>query len=197
MDTININTLNGNITFTTLKKGMADLKKDGGVIRGRHKVAVTLRSNLDHKDLAGLDLIRLKNADLNALRLKAEKKLGTIADDDWEDALRGTLPRKKGLIISLHESSLGDNEDNKHLEAYEPHPCGVSGVVIHKTTGEIHIRGIIVKEEILEADPLGDARKVDSGLHVRIKNFISKEMDLHSSKWRQYALPASVEIVVG
>lgn len=194
MQNIAINNASNIITFNTTKKGGADLKKDGGTHRGRHKVQVEVLVGTDHKTIAALDLIRIKGCEESLLRQQVAEKVGEFTNDDWEDALRGTQPRKKGLIISLQQSAVGDNPEDKHLDAYEAHPCGVSGVVVHKTTGEVHIRGIVVSEKIIEADPMGDARKVENGLHVKIKNTISKTLGLTTGKWRQYSLPSDVVI---
>tara|TARA_Y100001970_G_C14027740_1_gene746974 strand:+ start:209 stop:811 length:603 start_codon:yes stop_codon:yes gene_type:complete len=175
--------------FTTTKAGRKDKKSEGGTVRGRHTVAVELYVGSDHKTIAGLDLIRLESIDRDVLRDKIESTGLTFTQQEFDLALDGDQPRKKGLITSLRESSTGTNTDNKHLNAYSNHPCGVRGVVIHDDTGNIHIKGIIVSEKVLIEDPNGNARKVKSGTHVQLKNAISKELDLTTRKWRQYRLP--------
>jgi len=194
MDNLTFNAHSTIVKFTTTKKGTPDLKVEGGQVRGKHKVVVTLMVGVDHKVVAALDLLRVKGADLSALRRDIESEMGELTDSDWGDALHGTLPRKKGLLIALQQSACGENESVGHLNAYEAHPIGVSGVVRHKATGETHVRGLVVSETILEADPLGDSRQVESGVHVNIKNRIVKNLGLATGKWRQYTLPADVTL---
>ena len=98
------------------------------------------------------------------------------------------------MLTALRQSATGSNADNKHMDAYSDHPCGVKGVSIHDGTGDVHVRGIIIGEKVISADPNGDARKTKSGLHVQLKNAISSELDLTSRKWRQYKLPASATV---
>ena len=117
-----------------------------------------------------------------------------FTDLDFNLALEGDLPRKKGVLTALRQSATGTNADNKHLDAYSDHPCGVRGVSIHDGTGDVHVRGIIIGEKIISADPNGNARKTKSGLHVQLKNAISKELDLTTRKWRQYKLPADATV---
>lgn len=187
-------TANTSITFTTTKSGRADLKKDGGTIRGRHTVEVQMLVGTDHKTIAGLDLAKVETADRDALKVALENRGLVFTDQDFDLALDGDLPRKKGLLTALRQSATGSNADNKHLEAYSDHPCGVRGVSIHDGTGDVHIKGIIIGEKIISADPNGDARKTKSGLHVQLKNAISSELDLTTRKWRQYKLPASAVV---
>jgi hypothetical protein len=187
-------TPNTNITFTTTKSGRADLKKDGGTVRGRHTVEVSMTVGIDHKTIAALDVAKVEGADRDTLKVALENRGLVFTDQDFTLALDGDQPRKKGLLTALRQSATGTNTDNKHLEAYSEHPCGVRGVSIHDGTGDVHIKGIIIGEKIISADPNGDARKTKSGLHVQLKNAISKELDLTSRKWRQYKLPASAVV---
>lgn len=184
-------TPNTNITFTTTKRGKPDLKKDGGTVRGRHTVEVSMTVGIDHKTIAALDVAKVEGADQDTLKVALENRGLVFTDQDFDLAINGDQPRKKGLLTALRQSATGTNTDNKHLEAYSDHPCGVRGVSIHDGTGDVHIKGIIIGEKIISADPNGDARKTNSGLHVQLKNAISKELDLTSRKWRQYKLPAS------
>lgn len=187
-------TANTTLTFTTTKSGRADLKKDGGVIRGRHMVEVSMVVGTDHKTIAGLDLAKIETADLGAIKTSLVNKGLVFTDQDFDLAMYGNQPRKKGLWTSLSQSATGSNYDNKHLEAYSDHPCGVKGVSIHDGTGDVHIKGIITKEKIIMADPNGKARKVNNGKHTILKNAISSELDLTSRKWRQYKLPTNAMI---
>lgn len=187
-------TNNTSITFTTTKSGKADLKKDGGTIRGRHTVEVQMLVGTDHKTIAAMDMVKVESTDRAKLKTALEGRGLVFTDLDFTLALDGDQPRKKGLLTALRESATGTNEDNKHLEAYSDHPCGVRGVSIHDGTGDVHIKGIIIGEKVITADPNGDARKVANGLHVQLKNAISKELDLTTRKWRQYKLPASAVV---
>jgi hypothetical protein len=187
-------TNNTPITFTTTKSGRADLKKDGGTVRGRHTVEVSMLVGTDHKTIAALDVAKVEGADRDTLKTALENRGLVFTDHDLSLALYGDLPRKKGLLTALRQSATGTNTDNKHLDAYSDHPCGVRGVSIHDGTGDVHIKGIIIGEKIISADPNGDARKTKSGLHVQLKNAISSELDLTSRKWRQYKLPASAVV---
>lgn len=182
------------ITFTTPKTGKPDLKRDGGTIRGRHTVEVQMLIGVDHRTIAGLDVAKIEGADLDKLKIALEGRGLVFTDLDFELALRGDQPRKKGLLTSLRQSATGTNEDNKHLEAYSDHPCGVKGVTIHDGTGDVHVKGIVISEKVVIRDPNGDARKTNSGLHVQLKNAISSELDLTTRKWRQYKLPASATV---
>tara|TARA_B100001029_G_C15052287_1_gene451694 strand:+ start:1800 stop:2429 length:630 start_codon:yes stop_codon:yes gene_type:complete len=185
---------NTKLTFTTTKKGRPDLKADGGTIRGRHTVQVDMLVGTDHKTIAGLDLVKVETADRTKLKTALESRGLVFTDLDFNLALEGDLPRKKGVLTALRQSATGTNADNKHLDAYSDHPCGVRGVSIHDGTGDVHVRGIIIGEKIISADPNGNARKTKSGLHVQLKNAISKELDLTSRKWRQYKLPADATV---
>lgn len=185
---------NTTLTFTTTKSGKPDLKKDGGTVRGRHTVQVEMLVGTDHKTIAGLDLAKVETADRAKLKTALENRGLVFTDLDFTLALDGDQPRKKGLLTALRESATGTNTDNAHLEAYSDHPCGVKGVTIHDGTGDVHIKGIIINEKVIMADPNGDARKTANGLHVQLKNAISSELDLTSRKWRQYKLPASAVV---
>ena len=187
-------TPNTSITFTTTKSGKADLKKDGGVVRGRHIVQVEMLVGSDHKTIAAMDMIKVESADRSKLKTALEIRGIQFTDLDFDLAMDGDQPRKKGLLTALRQSATGSNTDNKHLEAYSDHPAGVKGVSIHDGTGDVHVRGIIINEKVLTEDPNGSARKTKSGLHVQLKNAISSELDLTSRKWRQYKLPASATV---
>jgi len=184
-------TPNTSITFTTTKSGKADLKKDGGVVRGRHTVQVEMLVGTDHRTIAAMDMIKVESADRSKLKTALESRGLVFTDLDFDLALDGDQPRKKGVLTALKQSATGSNTDNSHLEAYSDHPAGVKGVSIHDGTGDVHIKGIIINEKVLIADPNGDARKTKSGLHVQLKNAISSELDLTSRKWRQYKLPST------
>ena len=187
-------TNNTKLTFTTTKSGKADLKKDGGTVRGRHTVMVDMLVGTDHKTIAGLDLLKVELADRTELKAALKCSGLKFTDLDFNLALEGDQPRKKGVLTALRQSATGSNADNKHMDAYSDHPCGVKGVSIHDGTGDVHVRGIIIGEKVISADPNGDARKTKSGLHVQLKNAISSELDLTSRKWRQYKLPASATV---
>jgi len=185
---------NPTIVFNTTKSGRPDFKKDGGTVRGRHMVEVSITVGVDHKTIASLDLAKVESADREALKKAITDRGLVFTDQDFDLAMDGEQPRKKGLLTSLRQSATNTNEDNKHLEAYSSHPSGVKGVVIHDGTGDVHIKGIVVGEKVIMRDPNGDARKVASGIHVKLKNAISKELDLTSRKWRQYKLPTNSTI---
>ena len=187
-------TPNTTLTFTTTKSGRADLKKDGGTVRGRHTVEVQMLVGTDHKTIAAMDVVKIESCNRGDLMDRLEHRGLVFTEQDFTLALDGDQPRKKGLLTALRQSATGSNTDNKHLEAYSDHPCGVRGVSIHDGTGDVHIKGIIIGEKVISADPNGDARKTKSGLHVQLKNAISKELDLTSRKWRQYKLPASAVV---
>ncbi len=187
-------TNNTTLTFTTTKSGKADLKSDGGTVRGRHTVEVQMLVGTDHRTIAAMDMIKVESADRSKLKTAIESRGIKFTDLDFDLALEGDQPRKKGVLTALRQSAVGSNSNNKHLEAYSDHPAGVKGVSIHDGTGDVHVRGIIIGERVISADPNGDARKTQSGLHVQLKNAISKELDLTSRKWRQYKLPASATV---
>ena len=187
-------TSNTTLSFTTTKSGKADLKKDGGTIRGRHTVKVSMVVGVDHKTIAGMDAMKIETCDRDKLKAAIEARGIQFTDLYFNLAMDGDQPRKKGILTSLKESSQGANTNNAHLDAYSDHPCGVKGVSIHDASGDVHIRGIIVNEEILVEDPNGNARKTKSGLHVQLKNAISSELDLTTRKWRQYKLPADAVV---
>ena len=188
---LNDNTI---ISFTTQRVGKADLKKDGGTIRGRHTVQVTMLVGSDHKTLAAMDVLKIESCNRCDLMDRLEHRGLVFTEQDFTLALEGDQPRKKGLLTALRQSATGMNTDSKHLEAYSDHPCGVAGVTIHDGTGDVHVKGIIIGEKVITRDPNGDARKTNSGLHVQLKNAISSELDLTTRKWRQYKLPASATV---
>ena len=187
-------TNNSTITFTTTKSGKADLKKDGGTIRGRHTVEVSMTVCIDHKTIAAVDVAKVESCDRAALKDALNDRGLIFTDLDFELALDGDQPRKKGLLTALRQSAQGSNTDNKHLEAYSDHPSGVRGVTIHDGTGDVHIKGLLISEKIVTSDPNGDARKTAGGIHTQLKNAMSSELDLLSRKWRQYKLPSNAII---
>lgn len=187
MSQVSIN--NNLITFNTIKSGRPDLKKDGGLIRGRHSVEVKMVLGSDHQTLTALDLAKLQSADLTSLRATISERLGApLADDDWDNAINGNSPRKMGLKTSMI-NTLEGTSDTRHLDAYTPHPNGVKGVFIHDGSGAVYVKGIVISEEITAQDPNGNARKVAKTLHTKIKDAIAKELDFQTAKWRQYKLP--------
>ena len=179
--------------FTTTKSGRKDLKKDGGTHRGRHTVRVVMDLGQNFRAHCAQDIEKIKSADLEGLKDKLVSRGLVFTEQDFETALEGTESRKKGLLTALRQSANGENTDNKHLNAYVPYNSDLKGLTVHEATGNTHVRGLVVSEEIVSRDENGNARKVNSGIHVQIKNAISSELDLNYNKWRQYKLsPSSV-----
>lgn len=179
------------ISFTTQKVGKKDLKKDGGTHRGRHTVKVMMLVGTDYKTVASLDYTKAMMADPN-MSDYMEKVREANPDFEFDDyAFRSVWD---DVIISLQDTVYDEQKRNKHLEAYESHPCGIRGVMVHKENGGVYLSGIQVKEEMVEEDPNGDARKLPRTEKARLKREIQKLLELMTGKWRQYKLPAGITI---
>lgn len=181
------------ISFTTQRVGKKDLKKDGGTHRGRHTVRVTMLVGSDYKTVSSLDWTKAMMADAN--KYDYMEKIKERNPDLEFDKLDFCLAWED-VIIGVQDTATGEVEDkrNKHLEAYEPHPCGIRGVMVHKETGDVYLTGIQVKEEIVEEDPNGDARQSPRKKKAQLKREVQKVLELMTGKWRQYKLPKGVTI---
>lgn len=179
------------ISFTTQRVGKKDLKKDGGTHRGRHTVRVTMLVGSDYKTVSSLDWTKAMMADPNMNDYMAKVR---EANPDFEFKDWRFKSAWEDVIISLQDTAHGEEKRNKHLEAYEPHPCGIRGVMVHKENGGVYLTGIQVKEEIIEEDPNGDARQLPRTEDARLKREIQKVLELMTGKWRQYKLPAGITI---
>ena len=179
-----------NITFTTVKKGKADLKKDGGTVRGRHIVRVTMMVGNDYKTIAGLDLNKMKSSSYIDHYESVKEKTGL----DFSTLDFGCAWRSRSLLEGLEQSHEGENDYSTHLETYNPHPSGVRGVLIHKETGNLYIMGVVVEEEIIQHDPKGNARKTKGSERGAIVKGIQEELGLLSGKWKMYQLPKDTTI---
>ena len=189
---MNLDIENGTIvTFHTQRVGKKDLKKDGGVHRGRHHVKVTMLVGTDYKTVAGIDFMKLYEKDPNDYYEKF-KSMDIV--EDLDQLGFSCAWHSRSLYEGLYESSRGENTYNKHFDVYDPHPCGVRGVLVHKETGGIYIMGVLINEEIVEEDPNGDARKSTYSKERKIVRAIQKEFGLVSGKWRSYKLPAGTTI---
>ena len=178
------------ITFTTVKKGKADLKKDGGTVRGRHIVRVTMMVGNDYKTIAGLDLNKMKSSSYIDHYESVKEKTGL----DFSTLDFGFAWRSRSLLEGLEQSSQGENDYSTHLKTYNPHPSGVRGVLIHKETGNLYIMGVVVEEKIIQHDPKGNARKTKGSTRGAIVKGIQEELGLHSGKWRMYQLAKDTTI---
>jgi hypothetical protein len=179
------------ISFTTQRVGKKDLKKDGGTHRGRHTVRVTMLVGSDYKTVSSLDWTKAMMADAN--KFDYMEKIKERNPDLEFDKLNFRIAWDD-VIISLQDTAHGEEKRNKHLEAYEPHPCGIRGVMVHKETGDVYLTGIQVKEEIVEEDPNGDARQLPRTRDAQLKREVQKVLELMTGKWRQYKLPKGITI---
>ena len=179
-----------NITFTTVKKGKADLKKDGGTVRGRHIVRVTMMVGNDYKAIAGLDLYKMRSSSYMDHYESVRERTGL----DFSTLDFGCAWRSRSLLEGLEQSHEGDNDYSTHLETYNPHPSGVRGVLVHKETGNLYIMGIVVEEKIVQHDPKGNARKTKGSERGAIVKGIQEELGLLSGKWRMHRLPKDTKI---
>jgi hypothetical protein len=181
------------ISFNTQRVGKKDAKKDGGVHRGRHTVRVTMLVGADYQTVSSLDWTKSMMADPNKYDYMEKIK---DRNPDFEFDKLSFSVAWDDVIISLQDTAHGEVEDkrNKHLEAYEPHPCGIRGVMVHKENGGVYLTGILVKEEILERDPNGDQKLSKRSPKSQLKREIQKELDLMTGKWRQYKLPIGTTI---
>ena len=179
------------ISFVTQKVGKKDLKKDGGTHRGRHTVRVMMLVGSDYQTVASLDWAKamMEDPKMNEYMEKLREKDPEFEFSDWN--FRSAW---EDVIISVQDTAHGEPKRNKHLEAYEPHPCGIRGVMVHKDNGGVYLTGIQIKEEMVEEDPNGDARQLPRTKEARLKREIQKALDLMTGKWRQYKLPAGVTI---
>lgn len=158
---------------------------------GADRVKATLTYVGDYNALIAEDVSKLISVKLNDLKSELTEKVDfTFTDQDLEDALRGDVRGRKGLLTSLTQTAQSANPDNTHLEAYEPHPSGWGK--IHTETGEYHIAGLLTDYEVIERDP-ERPDPVNSGVVVKLKSAISKHLDLQTAKWRQFKIaPESV-----
>jgi len=179
-----------NITFTTVKKGKADLKKDGGTVRGRHIVRVTMMVGNDYKTIAGLDLNKMQASYYMDHYDSVREKTGL----DFSTLDFGCAWKSRSLLEGLEQSFNGENDYSTHLETYNSHPSGVRGVLIHKETGNLYIMGVVLEEEIIQHDPKGNARKTKGSERGAIVKGIQEELGLLSGKWRMYQLPKDTTI---
>ncbi len=179
-----------NITFTTVKKGKADLKKDGGTVRGRHIVRVTMMVGNDYKTIAGLDLNKMQASYYMDHYDSVREKTGL----DFSTLDFGCAWKSRSLLEGLEQSFNSENDYSTHLETYNPHPSGVRGVLIHKETGNLYIMGVVVEEEIIQHDPRGNARKKKGSDRGIIVKGIQEELGLLSGKWKMYQLPKDTTI---
>lgn len=195
-----VNTTLKTASFTTTKSGKKLSKKAAtaqnlpeGTRVGQDVVSVKLSHVNSYNDLIVADLAKLKAVDAQALfSALAEIADFDFTDADLSDALNGDVRGRKGIITSLTQTLNNENPDNEHLDVYEPHPSGWGK--IHTQTLEIHISGIISEYAVLERDENRPA-PVNSGVIVKLKNLISKHLDLSTSKWRQFKLPENAEII--
>lgn len=186
--TLKDNTL---IHFETKRVGKADLKKDGGTHRGRHTVRVTMLIGSDYSTVASLDYAKAVMADKNK-DMYREMIRERNPDFEFRDGRFNVV--WGDVISSLQDTAHGIEKRNHSLEAYDEHPCGISGVLVHRETGDIYISGIQVKEEIIERDPNGDARQNKRTPKALLKSEIKKVLELMTGKWRQYKLPSDCKI---
>lgn len=185
------------ISFTTQRVGRADLKRDGGVHRGRHTVKVTMLVGPEYKTIAGMDYAKAITADHSKVKDTIRSGGLDFKDYEYEILLHGTNSNrrnKRGILESLQESSQGENRFSTHEETYRPHPSGIRGVSVHKENEGVYISGLLISEEIVEKDPNGDARKDKPTENSLLKKAIKEELGLMSAKWRQYKLPAGITI---
>lgn len=179
-----------NITFTTVKKGKADLKKDGGTVRGRHIVRVTMMVGNDYKTIAGLDLNKMKSSFYMDHYESVKEKTGL----DFSTLDFGSAWMSRSLLEGLEQSHEGENDYSTHLETYNPHPSGVRGILVHKETGNLYIMGVVIEEEVVQHDPRGNARKTKGSDRGIIVKGIQEELGLLTGKWRMYQLPKDTKI---
>jgi hypothetical protein len=179
-----------NITFTTVKKGKADLKKDGGTVRGRHIVRVTMMVGNDYKTIAGIDLNKMKSSSYMDHYESVKERTGL----DFSTLDFGCAWMSRSLREGLEQSHNGENDYSSYLETYNPHPSGVRGVLVHKETGNLYIMGVVVEEKIIQHDPKGNARETKKSKNATIVRGIKEELGLLSGKWRMYELAKDTTI---
>jgi hypothetical protein len=167
------------ITFKTVKTGKPDLKKDGGQVRGRHAVAVTL-SQESYREALERDLQRLASADLTAIKDAVMALIEGATESAWDQAMFG-LGSKKGLLISLNKAYFAPAKETK----YTSHPED-SRLLVCANTQETYLRGRFVSEEVIVRDPMGDARKAKKTMHTQIKDAVARTLGFESVLWRTY-----------
>ena len=188
---MNLEIENGTIiTFHTQRVGKKDLVRDGGTHRGRHTVKVTMLVGTDYKTVAGIDFYKMYEKEPKDYAEAIKERTGL----EFSDLDLRCAWYSRSLYDGLYESSRGENNLGKHLNAYEPHPCGIRGVMVHKENGGVYLSGVLVSEEIIERDPNGDVNKREDTLERKLIKAVQKELGLISGKWRSYKLPAGVTI---
>ena len=167
------------LTFRTVKSGKPDLKKDGGQVRGRHCVEVTL-SQESYRDALERDHVRLVSADLSALKAEVMALVEGATEEAWTQAMFGTGSRK-GLLISLNKSYFAPAKETK----YTSHPED-ERLLVCANTQETYARGKFVSEEVIVRDPMGDARKAKQSTHTLLKDAVARTLGFESVLWRTY-----------
>jgi hypothetical protein len=140
---------------------------------------VEIRLDNDYKsdcvnDLARLDTFLDKvSLDVAVTLVKKEGIKATASDVN--DAIFGETFGRKGLRVSLMQSSLGENKDKIAEEQMEVHP-NVHGLLRDKNTGKMYINGKLMSGQI-------EMGFIPKGVVSRVKDLIKSKLGLECGKW--------------
>jgi len=145
----------------------------------KNSVCVEIRLDNDYKtdcasDLARLDTF-LDKVSLDVAVALVNKEIKATASD-VNDAIFGEMVGRKGLRVSLYQSSLGVNKDKIAEDHMEAHPSVGNGVLRDKNTGKMYINGKLMS---------GSLEKVftPKGVVNRVKDLIKSKLGLECGKW--------------
>jgi len=145
----------------------------------KHKSDLVVRLDNDYKADCVLDLGRL-DAFLSKVNLDVAvslvKKEGIKASaTDVNDAIFGEVVGRKGLRVSLMQSSLGVNRDKIAEGHIEAHPS-VHGILKDTVTGKMYVNGKLMSGSL-------EKEFTPKGVVTRVKDLIKSKLGLECGKW--------------
>lgn len=125
-------------------------------------------------DLARLDAF-LSKVNLDVATSLVKKEGIKASASDVNDAIFGETFGRKGLRVSLMQSSLGENKDKIAEDHMEVHPS-VHGLLRDKNTGKMYVNGKLVSGQI-------EMTFTPKGVVSRVKDLIKSKLGLECGKW--------------
>jgi hypothetical protein len=148
-------------------------------LTAKGKSDLVVRLDNDYKadcvsDLAKLDgFLSRVNLDIAVALVKKEGIKASATD--VSDAIFGEVFGRKGLRVSLHQSSLGVNKDKIVEEHIEAHPS-IHGLLRDKNTGKVYVNGKLMSGVV-------DEVFTPKSVVGRVKDLIKSKLDLECGKW--------------
>ena len=200
-------------SFSTRHAG----KLVGEVRFGDDEVHAVVMVGVDYKKMVERSISQLEQAiktpdffanvvaAMNKAGIRDTVKNAAITLDDVKDAISGTAAKRKGLIPSLYQSSLGINPDNTNWQVYSPlevdgevvpgckvytgdNPRFDDGDELAPMVGAIYIEGVTISKRVITPAPNGPAPKGNKGAVVQVKEFLCDLLNLPHAKFRMYRL---------